>query len=73
MKRLTLLRFLNHRRAGRKVPIEQAGSFVAEVEWQRNEELRPDRLGPSQDDVPDPEPVRDPWRPSRTLGPIRKK
>lgn len=48
-------------------------TFVAEVEWQRNEELRPDRLGPSQDDVPDPEPVRDPWRPVRSLGPMPKK
>jgi hypothetical protein len=70
---LGLRRFLELRRRGKKVPIERAGSYVADVEWQRSEELRPDRLGPSQDDVIDPEPVRDPWRPSRTLGPIPKK
>lgn len=57
----------------REKVIPRPGSFVAEVQWERCEELRPDRLGPSQDDVTDPEPVRDPWRPSRTLGPMPKK
>lgn len=70
MVRLSLRRFLALRRSGRKVPIERAGSFVADVEWKRSEELRPDRLGPSQDDVTDSEWVRDPWRPGRTLGPM---
>lgn len=51
---------------------ERPRSFVSEVEWHRNEELRPDRLGPSQDDVKDAEPVRDPWRPVRSLGPMRR-
>lgn len=63
-------RFLALRRAGKKVPIERAGTYVGEIEWHRSEELRPDRLGPTQDDVQDPEPVRDPWRPQRTLGPM---
>lgn len=40
------------------------GSFVADVEWHRVEELRPDRLGPGWKDVQDPE------RPVRTLGPF---
>ena len=44
------------------------GTFVMDSKWERSEELRPDRLGPGQDDVPDPEPVRDPWRPTRSLG-----
>lgn len=47
------------------------GSFTMETEWFRSEELRPDRLGPTQDDVENPERVRvERWRPSRTLGPL---
>lgn len=60
------------RRFTRK-PEEKSGTYVADIEWKRVEELRPDRLGPSQDDVPDPEVVRDPFRPLRTLGPLPKK
>jgi len=47
------------------------GSFVMDVEWQRSEELRPDRLGPTDDDIRDPERVRvERWRPTRSLGPL---
>jgi hypothetical protein len=46
------------------------GTYVMEAAWERSEELRPDRLGPSQDDVEDPERVQvERWRPSRSLGP----
>lgn len=44
---------------------EKHGSHTAPVVWNRTEELRPDRLGPSEDDIPAD---RDPWRPARTLG-----
>jgi hypothetical protein len=71
-----LKRFLRLRRAG--VPADKAQralegkTFVMEAEWLRSEELRPDRLGPSQDDVENPERVRvERWRPSRTLGPLK--
>lgn len=48
------------------------GTFVMDTEWMRSEELRPDRLGPAQDDVQDPIRVRaERWRPSRTLGPLK--
>lgn len=73
MNRLTRRLFMALRRQGKRVPIERSGTYVAEIEWERSEELRPDRLGPTQDDVTDPEVVRDPWRPSRSLGPMRKK
>jgi hypothetical protein len=46
-------------------------SSVVEAEWERSEELRPDRLGPGPDDIEDPIPV-DPFRPSRTLGRLPK-
>lgn len=46
----------------RRKPIERK-TYVMDVEWKRSEELRPDRLGPSQDDIQDPE------RPTKTLGP----
>jgi hypothetical protein len=49
------------------------GSFVAETEFHRNEELRPERLGPSADDVDEADQTHvDPWRPRRTLGPMPK-
>jgi hypothetical protein len=55
-----------------------SGTFVMDAEWERAEELRPDRLGPGEDDLDDEEPVvnlyslNDPERPVRTLGPIPK-
>lgn len=54
-------------------PADQPRSYVADVVWERAEELRPDRLGPGPDDVEEPEVVRDPFRPLRTLGPLPKK
>lgn len=73
IKRPDWLKYLSLRRAG--VAREKAsralkpGTFVMEAEWLRSEELRPDRLGPSQDDVVNPERVKlERWRPSRTLG-----
>lgn len=56
-----------------KRPEEKPRSYVADIEWKRVEELRPDRLGPGADDVEEPEVVRDPFRPLRTLGPLPKK
>lgn len=41
---------------------ESPGTFVMDAVWNRTEELRPDRLGPDETVVQDPE------RPSRTLG-----
>jgi hypothetical protein len=40
------------------------GPFVMDAEWERCEELRPDRLGPSEDTLRD----EDEWRPRTTLG-----
>lgn len=48
------------------------GSFVADVQWERNEELRPERLGPSDEDIrrddpfwkPPPAALRDSGRPT---------
>jgi hypothetical protein len=51
-------------------PRLRPGSFVVDAEFHRTEELRPEMLGPTQEDVPHPERVEDPWRPARTLGPI---
>ena len=49
---------------------ETPGTFVMDIDWERSEELRVDRLGPAPEDVPDPERVQvERWRPSRTLGP----
>jgi len=63
---MSLIRRIFKRRSAGVVP---PTTFVMEAEWLRSEELRPDRLGPSQDDVEDPERVRiERWRPSRTLG-----
>lgn len=57
----------------RRVAQARPGSFVADVEFHRNEELRVERLGPSADDIdPTDETRNDPWRPRRTLGPIPK-
>lgn len=48
----------------RTTPTSKAGqTYVMDIEWERSEELRPDRLGPTQQDVQDPE------RPTKTLGP----
>lgn len=46
------------------------GTFVQDVTWHRSEELRPDRLGPDEDDINDDRKAirdKDPWRPRRTL------
>lgn len=71
-------RFLALRRAG--VPKDQAaraldtGTFVMDAEWNRSEELRPERLGPSVDDIEDPERVRvERWRPAKGLGPLPRR
>jgi hypothetical protein len=53
-------------RLGGVVP-ENLGSFTMDAVISRTEELRPDRLGPSEDDVQIM--PRDLGRPSRTLGP----
>lgn len=66
-----LLALLNRR-------VVRQRTFVADVEWHRSEELRPDRLGPSEDDLaesdsawrPPKDAARDPWRPKNTLGPL---
>lgn len=49
---------------------ERHGTFVVDADLNRSEELRVDRLGPGEEDLEDPLPVGDPWRPSRTLGPL---
>jgi hypothetical protein len=50
---------------------ERPATFVMDVEWKRSEELRPDRLGPTQEDVENPERVdAERWRPRRSLGPL---
>lgn len=55
----------------RNADTSERGTFVMDAQWSRTEELRPDRLGPSHDDVQGSEKVRaDPWRPARTLGPL---
>lgn len=63
---------------GGVVPEQPRRSFVSEPEWHRVEELRPDRLGPGEDDLRADDPewtppeglTRDPWAPRRTLGSI---
>jgi hypothetical protein len=45
-------------------------SFVSDVEWERAEELRPDRLGPSEDDLQREEEKAE--RPGRSLGELPK-
>lgn len=35
-------------------PRKREGSFVVEASIERSEELRPDRLGPTEDDIQDP-------------------
>lgn len=56
----------------RAAQVLKPGTFVADVHWERTEELRVDRLGPGEDDIPE-EARQDPWRPMRTLGPIKKR
>ena len=55
------------RRQLRNDPLTRSsgGTFVIPANWDRTEELRPDRLGPTEDDV---QPLHDPERPVRTLG-----
>jgi hypothetical protein len=48
-------------------PRKREGTFVIEADIQRSEELRPDRLGPTEDDVVDPVLPNGAVRPSRTL------
>jgi ribosome biogenesis protein Tsr3 len=38
--------------------LRRRGSFVIEAQWERAEELRTDRLGPSEDDVQNTDPER---------------
>jgi hypothetical protein len=52
----------------RQKPVQRRGTFVMDATMARSEELRVDRLGPSQDDVV----PHDPERPSRTLGKLPK-
>lgn len=61
-----LRRIMARRRSGGVVK----RTTVAEVEWHRNEELRPDRLGPGPDDINPRDETTD--RPQRTLGPPHK-
>lgn len=52
-----------------KAPVEKDPPVIMDVEWERSEELRPDRLGPDDRDIVDPERVStERWRPRRTLG-----
>jgi hypothetical protein len=51
-------------------------SYVADVTWERSEELRPERLGPGAEDIDEADestevPI-DPWRPRRSLGPMKR-
>ena len=51
--------------SARKDKKKSGGSFVVVAQWERSEELRPDRLGPSEEDLDHiPE---DQWRPKTTL------
>lgn len=49
---------------------KSGGSFVVDAEFERSEELRPDRLGLTGDMMVDEgwKPPHDEWRPSTTLG-----
>ena len=44
--------------------VVQRQSFVTDASWQRAEELRTERLGPGQDDIPE---IKDEGRPSTSL------
>lgn len=62
------------RSLGGVVPGEKS-TVIVQAEVERTEELRVDRLGPSEDDLEGERESfanRDPWRPSSTLGPIKK-
>lgn len=48
-------------------PRKREGTFVLEADIQRSEELRPDRLGPGEDDVQEWVLPDGAVRPSRTL------
>jgi hypothetical protein len=48
-------------------PRKREGTFVIEADIQRSEELRPDRLGPTEEDIVDPVLPNGGVRPSRTL------
>jgi len=68
------------RALGGVVPEKPRRTHVQDAEWERAEELRVDRLGPSIDDLARERPgwtppeglQRDPWAPRRTLGPLPK-
>lgn len=50
---------------------DRPGSFSLEAHIERTEELRVDRLGPTEEQIAEEtawEPPPDPWRPKRTLG-----
>lgn len=62
-----LPRYMNRGRKAGKSPlagVDRSRSFVIEGDWERAEELRTDRLGPTDDDVKIPD---DPERPQATL------
>lgn len=60
----------------RTTPAERRKSFVADVTWERSEELRPERLGPGPDDIDEKDETfevpLDPWRPRKSLGPMKR-
>jgi len=65
---MRLLRKIFRRRNAQAGVVQPRGTFVMDIDWVRSEELRTDRLGPSQDDVENPERVQtERWRPRRTL------
>jgi hypothetical protein len=61
------------RRLGGVVP--ERKTFVVDAEIERSEELRVDRLGPTEDDLADDDPEWTPppdaWRPESTLSHVR--
>lgn len=56
--------------------VPERRTVVVQADIERTEELRVDRLGPDEDDLDkderEPFVPDDPWRPSTTLGPIRR-
>lgn len=68
------------RALGGVVPDNPKKTYVEEPGWERAEELRVDRLGPTEDDLRQDDPEwtppeglqRDPFAPRRTLGPLRQ-
>lgn len=60
-----LPRYMDRGRKAGKSPVagvDRPRSFVLEADWERAEELRTERLGPSEQDI-----RADPERPSATL------